>query len=82
MCQNRVGNEFKNAVGNLDAVWINGEVRAVLRSRTSAPHETCTDGVTIPYYILEEPRQLKLIEDSINQYRSDISKQEVKNNPF
>lgn len=82
VCKNRIGNEFKNEVGNLDAVWINGEVRAIRRAQTSSPRETCSDGITMQYYILEEPSQLASIEDAINKYRVEISKKEVKDSPF
>jgi len=82
ICKNRIGNEFKNEVGNLDAVWANGEVRAILRTKTSSPRETCSDGITIQYYILEESNQVASIEDAINKLRVDTSKKEAQDSPF
>lgn len=82
VCKNRMGNEFKNEVGNLDAVWVNGKVQAILRAHTSSPRETCTDGISVRYYILQEPEQLKIIENAITAYREKLSKEEVKDSPF
>jgi len=82
VCKNRMGNEFKNNVGTLDAVWTNGEVEAKLRALESPPRETCTDSITMQYYIIEEPKQLRIIEDAINKYREVISKEAVKESPF
>ena len=82
ICKNRIGNEFENNVGKLDAVWTNGEVEAKLRAEVSPPRETCTDGITMQYYLLEEPKQLKIIEDAINKYREVISKETAKDSPF
>lgn len=81
VCKNRTGNEFENQVGNVDAVWINGKVSAKLRADTSSPRETCTDGITMHYYILEE-EQLKVIEDAINEYRASLAKKEASESPF
>ena len=82
VCKNRVGNEFKNNVGRLDAVWFNGEVTSILRILTSAPRNTCTDGLRMPYYILEEARQLELIENAIERHRTDVSKVKAKDSKF
>lgn len=81
-CKNKIGNEFKNNVGNLDAVWTNGEVRSIFRDIKRSPRETCTDGYDLQYYILEDPRQLKLIENAIGKYRKNISKESAKDSKF
>ena len=82
VCKNRMGNEFNNKVGDLDAVWVNGKVQAILRADTSSPRKTCTDGITMQYYILQEPDQVNLIEIAINKHLRAISKEEIKENPF
>jgi len=82
VCKNRMGNEFNNKVGNLDAVWTNGMVQAILRADTSSHRETCTDGITIQYYILQELDKVKLIENAINRHLEEISKEEIKDSPF
>jgi len=82
ICKNRMGNEFDNNVGNLDAVWKNGEVNAILRAATSGPSRTCTDGMTMRYYIIEEPNQLKSIENAIEKYRAGLAKEEASDSPF
>jgi hypothetical protein len=81
-CKNKIGNEFKNNIGNLDAVWTNGEVRSIFRDIKRSPRETCTDGYDLQYYILEEPRQLKLIENAIDKYSKNISKEAAKDSKF
>lgn len=82
VCRNRMGNEFNNRVGHLDAVWVNGKVQAILRVDASSPRKTCTDGITMQYYILEEPDQVKIIEAAINKYLKSVSKEAIKENPF
>lgn len=82
ICKNRLGNEFNNNVGKLDAVWVNSSVRAILRANTSSPRKTCTDGLTLRYYILEEPKKLKIIESAIAKYRAELSKKEMSDSPF
>lgn len=82
VCKNRMGNEFKNKEGNLDAVWVNGKVQAILRSHTSSPRKTCTDGITMQYYILQEAEKLKHIENAINKYLKEISKKAINDSPF
>lgn len=78
ICKNRIGNEFKNNEGELDAVWTNGEVRSILRTIKFSPSSNCTDGDSVQHYILEEPKQLELIENAIDKYREDISKESAK----
>lgn len=82
ICTNRIGNEFKNEIGNLDAVWTNGEVRAVLRTKTLSPTETCSDGTIIQFYTLEEPSQVASIVDAINKFQVETSKNEAQESPF
>lgn len=82
VCRNRMGNEFNNRVGKLDAIWVNGKVQAILRAYTTSPDKTCTDGITMPYYILQEPEQVAIIENAINKYLKGVSKEAIKNNPF
>lgn len=82
VCKNRIGNEFKNAVGDLDAVWVNNKVQAIFRVHASPPQKTCSDGINMPYYILQESEQIKLIENAINKYLKEISKEAVNNSPF
>ena len=82
VCSNRMGNKFNNDVGKLDAVWVNGKINTILRADTSSPRKTCTDGITMRYYIIEEPNGLKTIENAIVKYRSEITKEEVKDSPF
>lgn len=82
VCTNRIGNEFNNKVGNLDAVWVNGKVQAILRTYTSPPSTTCTDGITLQYYILEEPVQVEIIEAAINKYLESVLEDAIKENPF
>lgn len=81
-CKNKIGNEFKNNVGKLDAVWTNGEVNSIFRDVNTSPYKTCTDGTDLQYYILEEPRQLKLIENAIDKYSKNISKEAAKDSKF
>lgn len=82
VCKNRAGGEFKNNVGKLDAVWVNGEVNSMLRVVNTPPVKTCSDGFDLHYYVLEEPRQLKLIENAIEKYREEITKKTAKDTPF
>jgi hypothetical protein len=82
VCTNGMGNKFNNNVGNLDAVWVNGKANAIFRAHTSSPYKTCTDGSTLSYYILEEPKKFKLIENAINKYLEEISKETANNSPF
>lgn len=82
ICKNRIGNEFKNQIGTIDAVWENGEVSAILRRELSPPRQTCTDGFDMPYYIIEERRQLEPIKAAIINFRNEIAKTTVKDSPF
>lgn len=82
VCKNRIGNEFKNQVGTIDAVWNNGEVNAILRTKLGSPRDTCTDGFNMHYYIIEERRQLEPIEAAIINFRNEISKTTAKDSPF
>lgn len=82
ICKNRIGNEFKNQVGTIDAVWNNGEVNAILRTNLTPPRQTCTDGFNMQYYIIEERRQLEPIEAAITNFRNEIAKTTAKDSPF
>lgn len=82
ICKNRIGNEFKNQVGTIDAVWNNGEVNAILRTELNPPRQTCTDGFNMQYYIIEERRQLEPIEAAITNFRNEIAKTTAKDSPF
>jgi len=82
VCKNRMGNTFNNNIGELDAIWVNGKVHSILRSTTTPPNKTCTDNTTMKYYVLEIPSKVKLIEDAINQYNSEISKKKSEDSPF
>lgn len=82
ICKNRIGNEFKNQVGTIDAIWNNGEVNAILRTELNPPRETCTDNLNMQYYIIEERRQLEPIEAAITNFRNEIAKTTVKDSPF
>jgi hypothetical protein len=81
-CHNKMGNEFKNWVGNLDAIWANGNVTSTLRVQSSRPRKTCTDGFQMQYYILEEPRQISLIDAAIHKNRREVSKETAKDSKF
>lgn len=82
ICKNRIGNEFKNQVGTINAVWINGEVNAVLRTELHPPRQTCTDGLEMQYYLIEERRQLEPIKAAINNFKNEIAKTKAKDSPF
>lgn len=82
ICKNRIGNEFKNRVGTINAVWNNGEVTAILRTKLSPPRQTCTDGLDMQYYIIEERKQLEPIEAAIANFRNEIAKTTAKDSPF
>lgn len=82
ICKNRIGNEFKNQVGTIDAVWNNGEVDAILRTELRPPRNTCSDGFNMQYYIIEERKQLEPIEAAINNFRKEIAKTTAKDSPF
>lgn len=82
ICQNRMGSEFKNKVGNIDAVWTNGDVTAILRMKLNPPSKTCSDGFNMKYYIIEERKQLEPIEAAINNFRKEIAKTTAKDSPF
>lgn len=82
VCKNRIGNEFKNQVGTIDAIWNNGEVNAILRTKLNPPRQTCTDGFNMQYYIIEERRQLEPIEAAITNFRNEIAKKTAKDSPF
>lgn len=81
-CQNRIGNEFRNQIGNIDAVWTNGDVNAVLRTAKRPPRNTCTDNYEMQYYIIEDRKQVALIESAILRLKEDLSRQTVKESPF
>lgn len=82
ICKNRVGNEFKNQVGTIDAVWTNGAVNAILRSELNPPRQTCTDGINMQYYIIEVPKQLEPIKAAITNFRNEVAKTKAKESPF
>ena len=82
ICKNRIGNEFKNKVGKIDAVWTNGDVNAILRTELNPPSKTCSDGLDMRYYIIEERKQLEPIEAAINSFRKEIAKTTAKDSPF
>lgn len=82
ICKNRIGNEFENQVGTIDAVWNNGEVNAILRTDLYPPEKTCTDVYNMQYYIIEERRQLEPIEAAITNFRNEIAKTTAKDSPF
>ena len=82
ICKNRIGNEFKNKVGRIDAVWTNGDVNATLRTELNPPSKTCSDGLDMQYYIIEERKQLEPIEAAINNFRKEIAKTTAKDSPF
>ncbi|MBK8570139.1 MAG: hypothetical protein IPN81_09300 [Nitrosomonadales bacterium] len=77
-----MGNEFKNKVGKIDAVWTNGDVSAILRKELNSPRKTCSDGFDMLYYIIEERKQLEPIEAAINNFRKEIAKTTAKDSPF
>ncbi|MCK0505849.1 hypothetical protein [Aromatoleum anaerobium] len=81
-CKNRMGNEFNNRVGKIDAVWTNGDVSAILRKELNPPRKTCSDGLDMLYYIIEERKQLELIETAINNFRKEVAKTTAKDSPF
>ena len=82
ICKNRIGNEFESSVGEIDAVWTNGEITAILRKEKIPPRETCTDGMDALYYIIEERKQLEPIEAAINNFLNKIAKTTTKDSPF
>ena len=82
VCQNQMGSKFENTVGTLDAVWSNGEVNSTFRVDISGPTRTCADLLTIKYYIIEEPNKVKVIENAIDKYRSEIAKEMASESPF
>jgi hypothetical protein len=82
ICKNGFGNEFKNQVGTVDAVWNNSEVSAILRTKLNPPRETCTDGHDVQYYIIEERKQLEPIEAAITSFRNEIAKTTANESPF
>lgn len=82
-CQNRIGNTFTNNIGNSDAVWSNGEVNAIYRHKTRGPsRQSCTDGRTVAYYIIEEPKKIKVIEAAIDKYQADLSDKAKTKSPY
>jgi hypothetical protein len=82
ICTNGIGNKFKNQVGAVDAVWNNGKVSAILRRKLLPPHETCTDGLDLQYYIIEERNQLEPIEAAIKNLKKAITKTTAQDSPF
>lgn len=81
-CQNKIGGIFENRIGDIDAVWTAGEVNAIYRRKKTAPRETCTDGIEILYYILEETRQVKLIESAIMSLKKQANTSLAKDSKF
>lgn len=82
VCKNRIGNEFKNHVGTIDAVWNTGEVSAILRKKLHPPRKTCSDGIDLMYYIIEERKQLEPIEAAIINFQKEVAKITAKDSPF
>lgn len=81
-CKNRIGNEFENKVGYVDAIWSNNSVNAIFRKKFTEPIKSCTDGLTLIYYIIEEHSQLEPIESIIHKYRNEKAKAIAKDSPF
>lgn len=82
ICKNKMGNEFQNNEGNLDAIWTNGGVSSIFRTSVTRPYKTCTDGSVMQYYILEERKELESIEAAINKFREAISKKTANESQF
>lgn len=82
VCRNKIGNEFKNSVGNLDAVWTNREVISIFRNMNLSPDKTCTDGINAQLYILENPKELIIIKNAIDKYRNSNSIKAAKDSKF
>lgn len=81
-CKNAMGAEFNNKVGDIDAVWQNGEVQAIYRIKAGAPRRTCTDGITLDYYILQEPKKVQVIDLAINAYLKSLEDKKVQGSLF
>jgi hypothetical protein len=81
-CQNKGGARFENEVGNLDFIWTNGAVRAVLRVKSNEPQKTCTDGDKEVFYILEEPSTVKIIEDAIASNEREKKQEQIRKSAF
>jgi hypothetical protein len=81
-CQNKGGARFENKIGTLDAIWTNGEVRAVYRAETLKPTTTCTDMLTMTYYILGEPSNMKAFERAIESQKTAEKQKKVNESPF
>jgi hypothetical protein len=85
ICKNNTGDALENIVNEVDGVWSNGEVNAILSMEISPPL-TCnnigSNIIKFGYYIIEERKQLELIEASINNFRKEIDKATAKDSPF
>lgn len=82
ICTNRIGNEFKNRIGTIEAVWSNGDVNATLRNELDPPRNTCTDGFNMRYYIIEDRKQLDPIRSAIINFRNEVNRAAAKDSPF
>lgn len=82
ICKNKIGNEFMNNEGDLDAIWTNDEVTSIFRTYSSPPYKTCADGGIMHFYILEERKELKLIEAAIKKFQETISKKTANESQF
>jgi hypothetical protein len=82
ICKNRIGNEFKNRVGHTDATWVNGGITATYRIEQNAPRDTCSDGLEMNYYLLEDANQMKLINSAIINFRNASAKSAAKDSVF
>jgi hypothetical protein len=81
-CQNSIGGKFENKVGTIDAVWTNGDVNAILRTELKPPSKTCSDGLDLRYYLIEDRKQLAFIEAAINSFIKDVDKTDAKSSQF
>lgn len=82
ICKNRIGNEFKNRVGHTDAVWVNEGISAIYRIEQNAPRDTCSDGLEMNYYLIEDENQMKLINSAIINFRNASAKSAAKDSVF
>jgi len=81
-CKNIVGNEFKNMIGKIDAIWTNGDVSAIFRTQLNPPRKSCSDGFEMQYYIIEERKKLEPIEAAIENFRKETAKATAKDSSF
>jgi hypothetical protein len=82
ICKNKIGNEIKNQVGTVDGVWTNKQITAILRNELNPPRKTCTDGFNMQYYIIEERKEMELIEEAIKNFTAEMAKTNAKDSPF